>query len=225
MSDPLLRLSQAISYQFHDPQWLQRAVIHRSVGSRNNERLEFLGDALLNAVIASELFARHPDLDEGALSRLRASLVNQEALADVAMELDLGAYLHLAPGEARSGGQQRRSIQADAMEAVIGAVFQDGGYESVQRVILHLFGARLAQPLSLETLKDSKTQLQELLQARNLPLPVYQLEKVSGKDHAQTFHVSCRVESLAMGAGGVANNRRAAEQEAARQVLELLQRA
>jgi ribonuclease-3 len=225
LSDPLVRLAQAIGYRFHEPQRLQQALTHRSVGSRNNERLEFLGDALLNAVIASELFTRYPDLDEGALSRLRARLVNQEALADVAAGLGLGAYLQLAPGEAKSGGQQRRSIQADAVEAVIGAIFLDGGYESAQRAVQLLFGDCLTQPYSPETLKDSKTRLQELLQARNLPLPVYQLEKVSGKEHAQTFLVSCRVESLAVGASGSAGSRRGAEQEAARQVLELLQRA
>ena len=223
MSDQLVRLAQAIGYRFHDPQWLEQALIHRSVGSRNNERLEFLGDALLNAVIASQLFTNYPDLDEGALSRLRASLVNQEALADVAAELELGTYLQLAPGEAKSGGQQRRSIQADAVEAIIGAIYLDGGYESAQRAVLGLIGARLAQPYSPEALKDSKTRLQELLQARNLPLPVYQLESVSGKEHAQTFLVSCRVESLAVDASGSAGSRRGAEQEAARQVLELLQ--
>lgn len=225
MNDPQARLSKAIGYQFRDVQWLQQALTHRSLGSRNNERLEFLGDALLNAVIASELFARHPDLDEGALSRLRAGLVNQTALAEVAAELDLGHCLYLAPGEAKSGGQQRRSIQADALEAVLGAVFLDADYAGVRRVILHLFGNRLAQAPSLEELKDSKTRLQELLQARNLPLPVYLLEKVGGQDHAQTFYVSCRVESLAVSASGSAGSRRGAEQQAASQVLELLQSA
>ena len=225
MNDPLSRLSAAIGYPFRDPQWLTRALTHRSVGSLNNERLEFLGDALLNAVIASELFARHADLDEGTLSRLRAALVNQAALVEIAAGLDLGSCLRLAAGEARNGGQQRQSIQADALEAVIGAVFQDGGWDGVQRVIQHLFGTRLANPPALAALKDSKTQLQELLQARGLPLPVYVLEKVGGRDHAQTFHVACRLTSPAVSASGAAGSRRGAEQEAASRVLELLQGA
>ena len=225
MSDPLLRLSAAIGYSFHDLQWLTQALSHRSLGSINNERLEFLGDALLNAVIASELFARHADLDEGALSRLRAALVNQGALVEIAAALDLGNCLRLAPGEAKSGGQQRQSIQADALEAIIGAVYLDGGWESTCRVIQQLFGARLAHPPPLAALKDSKTQLQELLQARGLPLPVYVLERVGGRDHAQTFHVVCRLTSPIMSASGRAGSRRGAEQEAAGRVLEMLQGA
>lgn len=225
MNDPLSRLSAAIGYSFRDPQWLTRALTHRSVGSLNNERLEFLGDALLNAVIASELFARHADLDEGTLSRLRAALVNQAALVEIAAGLDLGSCLRLAPGEARNGGQQRQSIQADALEAIIGAVYLDGGWESARTVIQHLFGARLERPPELAALKDSKTQLQELLQARGLPLPVYVLEKVGGQDHAQTFHVACRLTSPAVSASGAAGSRRGAEQDAAGRVLEMLQSA
>ncbi|MBU6469854.1 MAG: ribonuclease III [Gammaproteobacteria bacterium] len=225
MSDPLSRLSAAIGYHFHDPQWLTQALTHRSLGNVNNERLEFLGDALLNAVIASELFARHADLDEGAMSRLRAACVNQGALVEIAAGLDLGSCLRLAPGEARSGGLQRQSIQADALEAIIGAVFMDGGWESVRSMIRHLFEARLARSPELAALKDSKTQLQELLQARGLPLPVYVLEKVSGQDHAQTFHVACRLTSPALSASGTAGSRRGAEQEAAGRVLELMQGA
>lgn len=225
MNDPLSRLSAAIGYSFRDPQWLTRALTHRSVGSLNNERLEFLGDALLNAVIASELFARHADLDEGTLSRLRAALVNQAALVEIAAGLDLGSCLRLAPGEARNGGQQRQSIQADALEAIIGAVYLDGGWESARTVIHHLFDAHLERPPELAALKDSKTQLQELLQARGLPLPVYVLEKVGGQDHAQTFHVACRLTSPAVSASGAAGSRRGAEQDAAGRVLEMLQGA
>lgn len=223
MSDPLARLTQALGYRFRNPQLLEQALTHRSLGSRNNERLEFLGDALLNAVVANELFMRYPDADEGALSRLRARLVSQSALAALAAGLDLGRHLRMAPGEAKTGGQQRSSIQADAVEAVIGAVFLDGGYERAQHTILQLLAAQLAQPVSLETLKDSKTRLQELLQSRGLPLPVYSLEKTSGEDHEQTFYVSCRVAALQIGADGIAGNRRAAEQEAAQRVLGLLQ--
>lgn len=225
MSDPLASLTQALGYRFRNPLLLEQALTHRSLGSHNNERLEFLGDALLNAVAAHELFVRYPDLDEGALSRLRARLVSQPTLAALAVELELSRYLRMASSEAKSGGQQRGSIQADAMEAVIGAVFLDGGYESVQRVILQLLAQRLAQPTSVEALKDNKTRLQETLQARGLPLPIYSLEKISGEDHEQTFYVSCRIEVLKIGADGVASNRRAAEQDAAQHVLELLQRA
>ena len=225
MSDPLARLTQALGYRFRNPLLLEQALTHRSLGSRNNERLEFLGDALLNAVVANELFVRYPDIDEGALSRLRARLVSQPTLAALATELELGRHLRMASSEAKSGGQQRGSIQADAVEAVIGAVFLDGGYESAQRMILQLLAMRLAQPTSVEALKDSKTRLQEMLQARGLPLPIYSLEKTSGENHEQTFYVSCRIEALKIGADGVASNRRAAEQDAAHHVLELLQRA
>jgi ribonuclease-3 len=225
LNDPLARLTHALGHRFRDPSLLEQALTHRSLGSRNNERLEFLGDALLDAIIANALFVRHPDLDEGALSRVRSRLVSQPALAELAAELELGAHLRMAPGEMKSGGQQRASIQADAVEAVLGAVFLDGGYPAVERLILQLFSERLALPISVESLKDSKTRLQELLQARGLPLPVYSLESTSGEAHAQTFHVSCRVESLAVSGSGVADNRRAAEQDAAHRVLESLQRA
>lgn len=225
MSDTLARLTQALGYHFRDPLLLEQALTHRSLGSHNNERLEFLGDALLNAVVAQELFVRYPAVDEGALSRLRAHLVSQPSLAALAANLELAAHLRMGPGEAKTGAQQRASIQADALEAMLGAVFVDGGYDSVQRVILQLLAAQLAQPVSVQALKDSKTRLQELLQARGLPLPSYTLEQTSGEDHEQTFYVSCRIEALKIGASGTAGSRRAAEQDAAHHVLELLQRA
>lgn len=222
MSDSLQQLATKLSYRFRDPQLLWQALTHRSSGGKNNERLEFLGDALLNTVISSELFKRHTEFDEGALTRLRASLVNQEALAAVANDIELGESLRLGPGELKSGGQRRSSILADALEALLGAVYIDNGFDSVRLVVLHLFDNRLSNLVSSEVLKDSKTQLQEALQARILPLPVYTVETMSGQAHQQVFEVSCSVESLGISARGMAGSRRAAEQEAARCVLELL---
>ncbi|MGH8283795.1 MAG: ribonuclease III [Gammaproteobacteria bacterium] len=225
MSNPLQRLATELAYRFRDPQLLWQALTHRSAGDKNNERLEFLGDALLNAVISSELFQRHAQLDEGALTRMRASLVNQDALAAVAHDIDLGESLRLGPGELKSGGQRRGSILADALEAILGAVYLDSGFDSVQTVILHLFNKRLLNPVPSEALKDSKTRLQEILQARGLPLPAYSVETVTGQSHQQVFHVNCTVVAMNISAQGVAGSRRAAEQEAARRVLELLPHA
>lgn len=225
MSDSFKQLVTVLDYSFSDAKLLLQALTHRSAGSNNNERLEFLGDALLNAVISMELFEEHPRLDEGALTRLRASLVNQDTLAAVARELELGGYLTLGPGELKSGGQRRDSILADALEALLGAIYIDGGFESVRTVVLRLFNARLATPALPETLKDCKTQLQEILQARDLPLPLYSLESVSGQAHQQVFQVSCQVKALDIHAQGAAGSRRAAEQKAARRVLELLPNA
>ncbi|MGA9852334.1 MAG: ribonuclease III [Gammaproteobacteria bacterium] len=225
MSDPPYRLEAALAYRFRDPQLLRQALTHRSASDINNERLEFLGDALLNVMISAELFEKHVQLEEGALTRLRASLVNQDALASVAGDIELGEYLNLGPGELKSGGQRRSSILADALEAVLGAVYLDGGFENVRAVILNLFGTRLATPVSTEALKDSKTQLQEALQARGQPLPVYSVEVVTGQAHRQVFHVNCQIDSLSIHAQGVAASRRGAEQEAARRVLELLSHA
>jgi len=199
---------------------LELALIHRSSGGRNNERLEFLGDALINACVAEALYRRYPDLEEGDLSRLRASLVNQETLADVARELDLGSYLTLGPGELKSGGFRRASILADALEGVVGAVFLDAGFEAAREVTLKLLETRLAAPLSTEDLKDAKTRLQEALQARDLPLPLYAVESVRGEPHRQTFRVSCSIPTLQVRTEGEAGSRRAAEQEAARHALE-----
>ena len=225
MSDSFKQLVTALDYSFSDAKLLLQALTHRSAGSNNNERLEFLGDALLNAVISMELFEEHPRLDEGALTRLRASLVNQDTLAAVARELELGGYLALGPGELKSGGQRRDSILADALEALLGAIYIDGGFESARTVVLRLFNARLETPALPEMLKDCKTQLQEILQARNLPLPLYSLESVSGQAHQQVFQVSCQVKALDIHAQGAAGSRRAAEQKAARRVLELLPNA
>jgi ribonuclease-3 len=217
-------LLRALGRRFADPSLLELALTHRSVGGRNNERLEFLGDALINACVAEALYLRHPSLEEGDLSRLRASLVNQETLAEVARELDLGSELILGPGELKSGGFRRASILADALEGVVGAVFLDAGFEAARAVTLKLLETRLAAPLSTEDLKDAKTRLQEVLQARDLPLPVYAVESVRGEPHKQTFRMSCSIEPLQVRTEGEAGSRRAAEQEAARRALEEIAR-
>jgi ribonuclease-3 len=222
LSDRLKQLESNLDYRFKDTKLLLQALSHRSIGSNNNERLEFLGDSLLNAVISIQLYDNYPQLEEGALTRMRASLVNQGALASVARDLGLGEYLLLGAGELKSGGQRRASILADTLEAILGAIYIDGGFESIRTVIIKQFDTRLAASMLRNTPKDNKTQLQELLQARDLPLPKYNVESVSGEAHQQVFKVSCSVDSLGVSAYGVAGNRRAAEQEAARCVLELL---
>lgn len=222
MNDSYVALLDALGYRFSDPELLKLALTHRSAGGRNNERLEFLGDALVNAAVAQALFRRHPTMEEGDLSRLRASLVNQETLADVARELDLGSYLILGPGELKSGGYRRASILADALEAVVGAVFLDAGFEAASAMVLRLLGVRLTEPPPLESLKDAKTRLQEVLQARNLPLPTYAVESVHGEPHRQTFRVSCKIDALQVYTDGEAGSRRGAEQEAARRALAVI---
>ena len=222
MNEARASLLKALGHDFADRALLELALTHRSAGGRNNERLEFLGDALINACVAEALYRRHPDLEEGDLSRLRASLVNQETLADVARELDLGSHLTLGPGELKSGGFRRASILADALEGVVGAVFLDAGFDAARGATLKLLESRLAAPLSTEALKDSKTRLQEVLQARELPLPVYAVESVRGEPHRQTFRVSCAVPALQVRTEGEAGSRRAAEQEAARHALEAI---
>jgi ribonuclease-3 len=217
-------LLKALGYRFADGQLLELALTHRSAGGRNNERLEFLGDALINACVADALYRRHSGLEEGDLSRLRASLVNQEALAEVARELDLGAHLTLGPGELKSGGHRRASILADALEALIAAVFLDTGFEAAHDAVLRLLDSRLAAPPSTESLKDAKTRLQEALQARDMPLPTYAVETVRGEPHQQTFRVSCHIEALQVKTQGEGSSRRAAEQEAAQHALEEMAR-
>ena len=217
-------LLKTLGRGFADEGLLELALTHRSAGGRNNERLEFLGDALINACVAEALYRRHGDLEEGDLSRLRANLVNQEALAEVAREMDLGSYLVLGPGELKTGGHRRASILADALEALVGAVFLDAGFDAAQDVVLRMLETRLAAPPPTESLKDPKTRLQEVLQARDLPLPVYAVESVRGEPHRQMFRVSCSVETLDVRTEGEAGSRRAAEQEAARHALERIER-
>lgn len=204
---------------FEDPALLDQAVTHRSAEGPNNERLEFLGDSILNFVIAAEVFERRPELHEGELSRLRAALVNKNALAAIARGIDLGAHIVLGSGELKTGGSRRDSILADGLEAVIGAVYLDGGYEAGRQVILQLFEAHLSRLPDMEALKDPKTRLQEYLQARHLELPTYQVDAVSGRAHQQTFRVGCHCEPLQLTGEGTAGNRRQAEQAAADDLL------
>jgi ribonuclease-3 len=219
---PIDGLCRAIDYQFVDGKLVKTALTHRSAGSPNNERLEFLGDAILGFVIADELFRSFPTADEGQLSRLRAGLVRKETLAQVGQELELGKYLVLGPGELRSGGQSRDSIIADSLEALLAAVYLDGGYGSVRSIILKLFDHRM-RSLSLDSQqKDAKTRLQEYLQARQLSLPIYETLEVSGEQHAQIFVVKCVVQAMGLEAAGKGGSRRKAEQDAAGRLLESL---
>lgn len=215
-------LMDALAYRFEDSSLLDEALTHRSVSERNNERLEFLGDSILNFVIASELFERRPDDTEGALSRLRASLVNKESLARIARQLQLGDWLRLGSGERKSGGRRRDSILSDAVESIIGAVYLDGGYECSRALILRLYRDRLAELPEASELKDPKTRLQEYLQSSRHALPSYRVNRVSGKAHDQTFSVSCHVEGLDIVTTGTAGSRRRAEQVAAAAMLERL---
>jgi ribonuclease-3 len=198
---------------------LERALTHRSAGTPHNERLEFLGDALLDFLVAEALYQRFERADEGRLSRLRAGMVKKESLAEVARSLDLGAYLSLGAGELRSGGHARDSILADATEAVLAAVYLDGGMEAARPVVLGLFETRLEAIDPEELPKDPKTRLQEYLQADRHPLPEYHILGITGSQHAQMFEVCCRVADLDIETRGKGHSRRKAEQQAARAML------
>jgi ribonuclease-3 len=201
---------------------LEAAVTHRSTGNNNNERLEFLGDAVLGHVIAEWLYGQFPDASEGQLSRLRAALVKRESLADIARGLELGEYLRLGAGELKSGGFRRDSILADAFEAVLGAILLDGGFEACRATLHRLFDGRFAQLSVVDERKDPKTRLQEYLQSRKLELPVYEMMEVSGKSHNQQFVVACRCDALEACSQGRGGSRRKAEQAAAEKMLETL---
>lgn len=222
MRQPVERLFKAIGYQFSDWRLAEIALTHRSVGSANNERFEFLGDAILGFVIADELYQHFKGADEGQLSRLRAELVKGESLAEVARKLDLGAYLSLGTGELRSGGQSRSSILADALEAIFAAIYIDGGYEASRQIILSLFQEKLDQ-LSLDSQqKDPKTRLQEHLQAHKLGLPSYSVVSISGEQHEQLFQVNCSIINLKQACDGHGSSRRRAEQDAANNMLAII---
>jgi len=217
-----INLSKKLNHKFSDLSLLSEAITHRSKQSKNNERLEFLGDSVLGYVISSELFRRFPDALEGALTRGRAALVKGETLAELAFDLELGDYLQLGPGELKSGGFRRNSILADAMEAIIGAIYLDGGLEAAREYVLSLFEKKLAV-LSLDKVsKDPKTQLQEQLQAVKKPLPVYEVVATTGSDHEQVFEVKCKVAGLSRSVKGVGRSRRKAEQEAAKKMLKII---
>lgn len=215
-------LVRRLGYTFRDPALATRALTHRSKSTDHNERLEFLGDSVLNLVISAELFERYRGLAEGELTRLRASLVNKPSLATLARQLELGRHLRLGEGELKSGGFDRDSILADALEALLGAVYRDGGIDAARGVILDLYDESLARLDPRVVPKDPKTQLQEYLQKRSLPTPAYQVTSVSGEAHNQHFVVECRVANLAQPVPGEGGSRRAAEQEAASRILALL---
>lgn len=218
---PASQLCASLGYTFQQPALLVEALTHRSASASNNERLEFLGDALLNMVIAEYLFRQYPKASEGELSRLRASLVKGETLAELARNLRLGDWLYLGPGELKSGGFRRESILSDAMEAIFGAVYLDGGLSACRDLIVSLYRDNLARLLSANELKDPKTLLQEYLQARQQALPIYNVLEIRGEPHTQSFKVECVVADARAVAEG--SSRRKAEQEAARRLLAQIQ--
>ena len=210
-------------YQFKQQDLLQQALTHRSYSrDKNNERLEFLGDSVLNLVISNYIYRRFDDADEGDLSRIRASLVKEPTLAQVARSIDLGEHVNLGGGELKSGGYRRASILSDALEAIIGAIYLDSDYPQTEEAVLRLFRRQLDNIDSATSLKDPKTRLQEYLQARQHELPVYQVEKTSGKSHAQTFTVSCAIYDGELETRGTGSSRKKAEQQAAQNLLQKL---
>ncbi|MDF1757648.1 MAG: ribonuclease III [Legionellaceae bacterium] len=218
------RLCRRLNYTFKKSAHLKQALTHCSAGSKNNERLEFLGDSILSMVIANALYEKFPNESEGKLSRLRAFLVKGETLAYIAQEIDLGDYLLLGQGELKSGGFRRASILADTLEAVFAAVFLDGGIEESQKVILSLYKQRLNDDVLQKNLKDAKTQLQEYLQSKKYSLPVYTLTKVVGDEHDQEFHIHCSIPDVDLSSDGKGDNRRKAEQSAATKLLNILKK-
>lgn len=213
------RLEAALGHGFGRPDMLRQALTHRSFGSPHNERLEFLGDSVLNCAVAGALYERFPALREGELSRLRANLVRQETLAGIARNLGLGDCLRLGEGELKSGGAGRPSILADALEAVIGAIYVDAGFDAVRAVVERLFAPAIGNIDPNDAGKDPKTALQEVLQGRHLPLPRYGLLATHGEAHAQEFEVECLIPDLAIRSVGRGSSRRNAEQQAAQRAL------
>lgn len=222
MSSDYHRLLTAIGYSFKDEGLLEQALSHRSFSRKNNERLEFLGDAILNCTIAQALFEQFPNAKEGQMSRLRAHLVKGETLAEIGREFKLGDFLKLGSGELKSGGFRRDSILADAVEAIIGAVSLDSDLATSQQVLLQWYDERLNNLDLKDNIKDSKTRLQEFLQARKLPLPEYEVTSITGEAHQQQFTVHCSVQSLNEPMEGIGSSRRMAEQEAAQSALKAL---
>ena len=222
MENLLDALQRRIGYRFTDAQLLSRALTHRSFGADHNERLEFLGDAVLSLAISGLLFERFAGSDEGDLTRVRAHLVREDSLHRVAVQLGLPEVLNLGEGEARGGGAQRASILADALEAVLGATFLDGGFDAARDLVKGLFGEVIQTTDVASWSKDAKTELQEWLQARRLPVPTYRISATRGQAHAQTFEVECVVPALNLAESGEGRSRRVAEQEAARRMLDAL---
>ena len=219
MTDSLENLQSRLGYSFKQIDYLHQALTHRSAGPVNNERLEFLGDSILNFCITRRLFSLRPDASEGELSRIRASLVNREALADLASSLQLSSIIKLGRGEQQSGGQRRRSIQADVVEAILGAVLIDGGFEACRDLITRLYHDHFENLPDAESLKDPKTRLQEYMQSRGMGLPKYSVTSEQGKDHAKQFEVVCEAMQLPAVTGS-GSSRRKAEQVAASKMLE-----
>ncbi len=216
----LEKFQTLLDYQFKQLNLLEQALTHRSYSTvKNNERLEFLGDSVLNLVISQHIYQRRHDADEGELSRTRASLVKQEALARVARDIGLGDYIYLGGGELKSGGFHRSSILSDTLEAIIGAIYLDSGFVSAQNSVLYLYRDYLITLPDTDTLKDAKTRLQEYLQSRQLGLPEYRVVKTTGKSHDQVFTVSCIIVSLQLQNSGEGSSRKKAEQNAAQKTL------
>ena len=215
-------MQHRIGHRFADPGLLERALTHRSFGAQHNERLEFLGDAVLSLAVSSLLFERFSGSAEGDLTRVRAHLVREDSLHRLALALELPLVIRLSEGEARGGGAQRPSILADATEALIGAAFLDGGFDAAMRVVRRLFGEIIDATDVDNWSKDAKTELQEWLQARKLPVPAYRIAATRGEKHAQTFEVECAVVTLGLKESGEGRSRRAAEQEAAARMLAAL---
>jgi ribonuclease-3 len=215
-------LQRRLGHRFSSPALLQRALTHRSWGAEHNERLEFLGDAVLSLAVSELLYERFRGSDEGDLTRVRAHLVREDSLHRAALALGLPELMRLSDGEARGGGAQRASILADAVEALIGAVFQDGGYAQARGMVQNLFGDIIQATEVDSWSKDAKTELQEWLQARRIAVPAYRITATHGQAHAQTFEVECAVAALALAERGEGKSRRAAEQAAARRMLEAL---
>lgn len=222
MSKQLESLQQRLGHRFADPTLLTRALTHRSFGADHNERLEFLGDAVLSLAVSSLLYERYAGSDEGDLTRIRAHLVREDSLHRLALGLDLPMVLRLSEGEARGGGAQRPSILADAVEALIGAAFVDGGYQAALAVVRGLLGDLITRSDTDNWAKDAKTALQEWLQARKLAVPSYRIVETRGQAHAQTFTVECAVPALSVSRNGEGRSRRSAEQDAARRLLDEL---
>lgn len=216
-------LETRLGHTWRSRDLLAQALTHRSFGARNYERLEFLGDGVLNCVVGLMLYQRFPDLPEGRLSRLRANLVNQDSLHDIALGLDLGKHLRLGEGEMKSGGAQRPSILADALEALLGSALLDAGFEVAQGLVERLFRARIEAINPEQQGKDAKTRLQEWLQPRRMGLPTYTLTDTAGQAHAQTFHVECRIDTLKLVTLGQGPSRKAAEQMAAEAAMAALE--
>lgn len=219
MNTDLNALQQRLGHSFATPALLQRALTHKSFGSEHNERFEFLGDAVLNLAISDLLFQHFGDSSEGDLTRVRAHLVRENTLQQLARELGFGSALRLSEGEARGGGAQRPSILADAFEAVLGAVYLDGGFEAARALVLRLFRPLVVQTVADTWTKDAKTELQEWLQARREAVPSYRIDSTRGRQHDQTFVVVCSVPAHGLEVQGEGRSRRAAEQEAARAAL------